>query len=400
MQRVSVVVPYFEGQRRLDLLLAALELQTLGPDAFEVVVADDGSHVAPVVGDRPFRTAVVRQDDLGIRPAAARNLGVRATSGDTLVFLDGDMVPEPGYLAEMERVCDGRRLTVGLRRHADLSQATPDALRRWLRGDGTAPPVLPEPAWLARGYRETDDLAAADLRSYRYVIAATLACPRHVLDRVGGFAEEIAGYGGEDWELARRWWLAGHDLAHAPRAVAWHDGPDLAGRPEDQRTVKDAETLRTAELLTDPHLRGRGLHWHHPRVVVRVGPAAGADRTRLVACLEGLLTAGDVGVWLGDLASPAPSEPRIRPGLPGPETLGRCELVIDVLAPFAADEGTVAALQAAAPARAATVVARSPRDIALDRACAPTPEPSALPDDLALEGWFDRRAREAADRRR
>lgn len=398
MPRLSVVVPYFEGQRRLDLLLTALELQTVPAGEFEVVVADDGSRTPPVVGTRPYRTAVVRQDDLGIRPAAARNLGVRATSGTTLVFLDGDMVPEPGYLAAMERACDGRRLTVGLRRHADLSRTTPDELRRWLSGDGPAPPVLPEPAWLAEGYRATRDLADADLRSYRYVIAATLACPRAALDRVGGFAEEIAGYGGEDWELARRWWLAGLDLAHAPDAVAWHDGPDLAGRPEDQRVVKNGETRRTAELVTDPHLRGRGLVWRHPRVVVRVGPAAGDDPARLIACLEGLLAAGDIGVWLGDVATPGLSDPRIRRGLPGPETLGRCELVVDLLAPFAADDGAVAALEAAAPARNAAVVARSPRDLALGRPCAPLPDAPALPDDLALEGWFGRRERERGTR--
>jgi len=395
MPRISVVVPYYEDQRRLDLLLAGLDLQTVPPDAFEVAIADDGSRVAPEPGDRSYRVSVVRQSDLGIRPAAARNLGVRATTGELLVFLDGDMVPEPGYLAEMERVCDGRRLTVGRRRHADLSATGPGALTSWLRTGTPAPPILPEPEWLARGYRESADLADADLRSYRFVIAATLACPRAFYDRVGGFAEEIAGYGGEDWELARRWWLAGGDLAHAPEAIAWHDGPDLAGRREDRRAVKNGETLRTAELLTDPHLRGSGLIWRHPRVVVRLGAAGAFERAELVACLEGLLGAGDVGVWLGGVESPGLSDPRIRRGLPGPETLGRCELVVDVLAPFASDAGTVAALEAAAPAGNATVVARSPRDLALGRPAARLPDPPALPADLALEGWFDARAQAA-----
>jgi GT2 family glycosyltransferase len=396
MPRISVVVPYFEHQRRLDLLLAGLELQTVGPDAFEVVVADDGSRTAPEVGDRPYPVSVVRQSDLGIRPAAARNLGVRATTGATLVFLDGDMVPEPGYLAEMERVCDGRLLVVGRRRHADLSATTPDDLRAWLTHGSPAPPVLPEPEWLAQGYRESRDLADADLRSYRYVIAATIACPRDRYDRIGGFAEEIAGYGGEDWELARRWWLDGGDLAHAPEAVAWHDGPDLAGREEDQRAVKNGETLRTAELLTDPWLRGRGLVWRHPRVVVRLGAARAFPRPQLVACLEGLLAAGDVGVWLGDVEHPGLSDPRVRRGLPGPETLGRCELVIDVLAPIALGPDGVAALEAAAPAEHETVVVRSPRDAALGTPCAPLTPSDVLPEDLALEGWFGRRADEAA----
>jgi hypothetical protein len=310
-----------------------------------------------------------------------------------LVFLDGDMVPEPRYLEELLRACDGRRLTVGRRRHADLADVSPDALRRWLTTGEPAPEVLPEPEWLTRAYAESDDLCRSDLRSYRYVIGAVIACPRELFDRVGGFAEEIDVYGGEDWELGRRCWLAGADLVHAPLAVAWHDGPDLAGRP-DAVGVKNAETLRTAALLTDPHLRGTGLLWPFPRVVVRCGFARGVPDAARIACLEGLLAAGDVGVWTGPgPALPVP-DPRVRAGMPGAEVLGRCELVVDVLAPVAADAGVVDAWQAAAPARNAAVAVRSPRVAALDAPWGALPACDPLPDELQLEGWFGRRVRD------
>lgn len=90
---VSVVVPYFEQQRSLDLVLAALEQQTYR--AFEVIVADDGSATAPLVRSA-LDVTVVSQEDRGFRAAAARNLGARAASGDVLCFLDADTVPEPG----------------------------------------------------------------------------------------------------------------------------------------------------------------------------------------------------------------------------------------------------------------------------------------------------------------
>ncbi|WP_051471206.1 glycosyltransferase [Patulibacter minatonensis] len=387
--RISVVVPYFEHQRRLDLLLEALELQTVGPAAFEVVIADDGSSTPPDVGRHPYAVRVVRQADLGVRPAAARNLGVRATNGAMLAFLDGDMVPEPGYLAAMERSCDGRHLVVGRRRHADLSGTAPDALAPWFRSGAGGPPVLPEPEWLARGYRESRDLADADLRSYRFVIGATLACPRELVLRTGGFAEEVVGYGGEDWEFARRCWLAGADLRHAPDAVAWHDGPDLALREGDQLTVKNAETVLIAPLLTDPQLRGRGLVWPHPRVVVRIRDGA-CSAAELVACASGFLAGGDVGVWIGGASAPGLSDPRVRSGLPGAGTLGRCELVIDVLAPVAVDADRIAALQDAAPTGNAQLEARSPRDVALGRPTSELPPVPTLPDGLQLEAWFAR----------
>lgn len=389
--RATVVIPYFEDQRALDLALAGLDLQTLPADAFEVIVADDGSRTAPVVGAHPYATAVVRQDDLGVRPGAARNLGVRHASGDALVFLDGDMVPEPRYLEELLRVCDGRRLTVGRRRHADLDGLDVPALQHWLRTGEDAPPVLPEPEWLTRAYAESRDLADSDLRSYRYVIGAVLACPRRLFERLGGFAEEIDVYGGEDWELGRRWWLAGGDLAHAPEAVAWHDGPDLAGRP-DADAVKDRETLRIAELLTDPHLRGRGLIWRSPRVVVRCAFARDVTDSVRLACAEGFLTAGDVGVWLGGSGPVPVPDPRLHSGQPGTDVLQRCELVIDVGAPVVADEALVDAWQRAAPARNDALAVRSPRDLALDRPCDVLPDPERVPEHVQLERWFGSRA--------
>ena len=76
---VSVVVPYYQRQDQLDRLLAGLDAQSLAPDSFEVVVADDGSRVAPTLCRHDFRVVVVRQEDAGFRLAAARNLGAAAT---------------------------------------------------------------------------------------------------------------------------------------------------------------------------------------------------------------------------------------------------------------------------------------------------------------------------------
>jgi GT2 family glycosyltransferase len=388
--RATVVVPFFEDQHGLDLVLTALELQTLPAAEFEVVIADDGSPHPPVTGERPYAVRTVRQDDLGARPGTARNLGARAGTGQTLVFLDGDTVPEPAYLAELLDACDGRRLAVGRRRHADLSAVDPPTLRQWLTTGSPAPPELPAPQWLEHGYLASDDLRDSDLRSYRFVISAVMAVPRELFLRVGGFAEELNRYGGEDWELARRCWLAGADLIHARRAVAWHDGPDFAGRPGDAAAVKNAETLRIAGLLTDPALRGRGLLWPYPRFVVRLALAADVPEAARVACCEGLLAAGDVGIWLGtDAPSPVP-DPRIHPGLPSATVLGRCELVVDLFAPVQADLDTIETWQRAAPARSAQAFVRSPRDEAQGQEPAPLAELPVLPDDLQLERWFAR----------
>ncbi len=336
---VTVVVPYYRAQDQLDLVLAGLELQTHPASRLQVVVADDGSPDAPRV---PAGVVVVRQPDRGFRAAAARNLGARAAEGRVLLFLDGDTVPEPGYverLAALPAVLPDALVT-GRRRHADLTGWSPSRVRAWLSG-GPAPTELTEPAWL----RQAGSLADADDRSYRFVISAVMGLTRELFDEVGGFDETFTGYGGEDWELAHRSFTAGAVLAHREQAVAWHDGPDWAGRGADPlaaRAEKNAETRALARLLPDPVARGTGGWWPYPDVVVRLAPGTDADAT--VLGIRSVLAAGlDVQVWT-PAADLLDGDPRVHPGEPPAAVLARCRTQVGLTGPLLWQPGGLAAL--------------------------------------------------------
>jgi GT2 family glycosyltransferase len=260
--RVSVVVAHYGQPAQLARTWAALCQQSLCP--VEVVIADDGSDPppSPPRGGPPVR--VVTQPDRGFRAAAARNLGVRHTSGEVLVFLDADTVPEPTFLERLTRrvaLCPDV-LAVGRRRHADLTDLPLDA------HPGTAP-ELPEPDWLTRAYADSRDLLAADGRSFRYVISAVLACRRSLYDDLGGFDERSVGYGGEDWDLAYRAWNTGAVLVHERAAVAWHDGPEWAGRAENP-AIKEREAARLAALVPEPATRRNAPPGELPDVLVEI----------------------------------------------------------------------------------------------------------------------------------
>ncbi|GAA2546891.1 glycosyltransferase family 2 protein [Pseudonocardia hydrocarbonoxydans] len=258
---VSVVVVHYRQPDQLARTWHALCRQTLPP--VEVVIADDGSDPPPVAptGGPPVR--VVTQADRGFRAAAARNLGVAATSGEVLVFLDADTVPEPQFL---------ERLTARVARCPDVL-----AVGRRRHTDGSRP--LPEPAWLREGYAGSRDLLDADGTSFRYVISAVLACRRSLFDDVGGFDERFVGYGGEDWDLAYRAWNNGAVLVHEPAAVAWHDGPDWALRtPDDpaKDAEKERERARLAELVPEPGTRRGSPPGAVPDVLASIEPVPGA----------------------------------------------------------------------------------------------------------------------------
>lgn len=322
---VAVVIPHYNQQHELDRTLAALERQTYPSHLVQVVVADDGSTRVPTLPRSPLDVTVVRQDDLGFRAAAARNLGAAATSAAVLCFLDADTVPEPDYLRALTRlpahVPDA--LVVGRRRYAE-----PDTLTT-----GAAPRPLPEPRWLADAYAASGDLLHVDHRSYRYVISSVMCCSADLFADVGGFDESFVGYGGEDWEFAHRAVAGGAVLHHARDAVAWHHGPDWAGRDvPDRAAVKNAEALALSRRITDPDARRSGLRYALPDVAVAVD-ADGHTAASLVRTVSGFL-GEDVGVWVGGdaarglLQAAGAADDRLHVGPVPDDVVRRCRFLV------------------------------------------------------------------------
>jgi len=104
-RRLSAVVLSYNKEWVIRPFFASLQKQTRKPD--QVVVVDDAStdRTSEVLVKEFHQYQIIRLPE-NRGQSAARNVGFHATSGDYIIFLDGDIIMKPDMLAAMERVLE------------------------------------------------------------------------------------------------------------------------------------------------------------------------------------------------------------------------------------------------------------------------------------------------------
>ena len=283
---VTVVVPYFEAQRELSLTLAALEGQTYPAELVEVVVVDDGSRSPPrIAAPGGLDISLVRQEHRGFGLARARNNGALAARHDILVFLDGDMIADPGMLEAHARwhhaVADA--LTLGLRTSVDTDDLDAAAIRRAAGGLRELLANRPgDPDWREPYLALTDDLTSRHDAPFRAMSGCNFGIRKAFYFAVGGSDESFTEYGLEDTEFAYRVHVRGGLLVPARDARSWHQGRWAVERSRKQ-VANRLQRPKAANLIAHPTYRDAvpGGIFDVPRYVVTV--PVGEERAHQVA---------------------------------------------------------------------------------------------------------------------
>jgi GT2 family glycosyltransferase len=239
----SIIIPTFNGSRRIGNCLDALQKQTSGRTA-EIIVVDDGStdNTADVVGN--YSTVrLISQKNAG--PATARNRGAFEAQGQILLFTDDDCVPAPGWLDAM------------LAPFAD-----PDVV-------GAKGAYLTHQSSFAARFVQIEyedkyrKMSGLDTIDFVDTYSAAFLCDR--FQEMNGYDTSFPVACAEDIELSYRMSARGWKMKFVPSAIVYHTHPDtlssylkkkykfaywrvLAVRKNPSKGLNDSHTPQTMKL--------------------------------------------------------------------------------------------------------------------------------------------------------
>ncbi len=264
---ISVIVTTYNREDALEAVLRSLARQT---DAdFEVIVADDGSGAATAANGRglegesrpPGRACLAR--GRGFRAAEIRNRAVLASRGGYCIFLDGDCIVRPDFVANHRRLAEPGSFVTGNR--ILLSR---DLTAKVLR-EKLSPESWSFAGWFAERCRGGVNRLSALLHlplgplrrlrqgEWRGARSCNLAIWRSDLDRVDGFDADYSGWGKEDSDIIVRLLHAGvrrKDGVFATGVIhLWHPEADRSFLADNERKlagIVDSDRIRAQRGLS------------------------------------------------------------------------------------------------------------------------------------------------------
>jgi len=235
---VSVIIPVYNDNSRLQTCLGALTSQTYPADRFEVIVVDNGS-APPVDGNvRPGPNVCIV---LEARPGSfiARNTGLAAARGDVIAFTDADCYPEPRWIeAGIAAIGSSRVIVAG---HVEAFPVLPDA------------PTVAERFEMLFGFEQEKNAARG------VSVTANLICHREAFEDAGVFNTE--SHSAHDYEWCRQAVRCGYRVVYVR---------DAAVRTPARRSLA-ALALKVRRISGAQYVRGRRRKelWAHRRGALR-----------------------------------------------------------------------------------------------------------------------------------
>lgn len=212
---ISILLATYNWPQALKLCLESLATQT--DKNFEIIIADDGSTdstrevIESIKQLYPTPITHLWQEDQGFRKTKILNQAIASAHGEYLVFLDGDCITQPDFIARHRQLAQKGFLVTGSR--ILLNEKLTQDLLSWpnwsfarftenlisKRLNGGINKYWPLKIKLGNGsWRDYKKFV------WRRIKGCNLACWKADADAINGFDETMTGWGHEDADFVFR----------------------------------------------------------------------------------------------------------------------------------------------------------------------------------------------------
>ena len=241
---ISIIIPTLNAEKELPELFTALAKQRLSPDELIVADSESSDRTATIAREAGAKVLPVLRKDFD--HGGTRDFALRASIGDTVVFLTQDAVPaDEFFLEHLIRPLRGDRVAVVTGRQLPKADATP--MERLIR----------EFNYPAESHiRGEEDVARMGIKAF-FCSDVCAAYNREIYLALGGFDHPLKT--NEDMFFAAKAIRGGYRVGYCAEARVYHSHNFTLREQYARNRIQGYEIERHRDILGDVSKESEGM---------------------------------------------------------------------------------------------------------------------------------------------
>lgn len=241
---VSVIIPTLNAEKEIENLIYKLQSQSVQPNEIIVVDSESEDYTIALCKKHNIQVIEIKRNDFD--HGRTRDMALRATHGDIVLFLTQDAVPADKYLIEnLKKVFADNDVAIAYGRQLPKENATPQ--ERLVRNFNYPP---------KSHIRTKKDLQQYGIKTY-FTSDVCCAYRRSVYLALGGFEYPLKT--SEDMFMAVKVINAGYKIVYAADACVYHSHNLTLKQQYERNKIIAYELSRHKHIMNGVKPYGEGL---------------------------------------------------------------------------------------------------------------------------------------------